>query len=117
MNNLKAQFHKTLCEVYGVDKHDNNPLFKKLNDDKMQFVLLQEMIDDNRHNYELVELVLEKMDQNQFRLGMDAVEFFVSCANQIFFKRLAANPLRKGEDPSARMKRLHPLWGKSYMSR
>lgn len=115
MNNLTKQFRKALMDLYKVEIQPD-PFWNKLLGDKMQFVILQELISENRFKTDLVDLVLQRMEEDKFQLGMKAHDFFVSCADEIFISNLKSNNGPDNEELHSKMKRLHPLWGKSYMS-
>lgn len=113
INPLAGQFIKAMKKAYSVEDNCEEQL-SEINEERMQFVLLHDLLFRLRDKTDLVELVESRL--NSFHLGMNARDFILSCADEIFRAKQAKEEYKKGEDVFERMKRLHPLWGDSLMS-
>lgn len=98
----RAQFDKAF---EGIGSHHADP---KLRHDSEQLALLNKLILDFKHKGELIAVVLERMSEGKYVIGDDARYFFISCANEVYFNRLAKRTANKSHED---MSELHPLWG------
>lgn len=114
MKSLESQFVTAMNGVYGVEENCETAL-KDLNNDKKEFVVLQDLLFRYNNKPELVKAVKERIATKGFFLGMNARKFMLECADEIFREKLKTDKKLPNEDIVSRMKRLHPLWGDILM--
>jgi hypothetical protein len=113
INPLGAQFVEAMKQAYNIEK-ESSEQWSQINHDRMQFVILHDLMFRYRGKTELLEAIRLRLNQEGFHLGMDAKKFILECADAIFKKKLE-RAKKLSDDIYSRMKELHPLWGDILM--
>lgn len=117
MESLTAQFDRAVLDAFDVYNEKLDEMASERTENRRQLALLNTLISDHRDKPELIKHVFKRLEQDAYKSGEDATEFFRRCADEIFIVNLRAHKHEVGEDPEKVMKKLHPLWGKSWWTR